>query len=210
MAFRLEVFAVARPFVYHLTSADNLVRICEVGSLESASSLITRAKRGELLRQRRPKHTPINVAGREVWLRDQAPLHAANVDFAEGWNLGDLVEALNRLVFFWAGTASGPSDYGQRHFDRYRTEEPVLLRVPTAALFAANQSGQPLFCRYNSGSPRYSGGRASPRGPETFVPPNAFLGSPARVVELAFTERAKLPPSTEYGFAPAGPWQVLL
>jgi hypothetical protein len=210
MAFRLDVFAVARPFMYHLTSAANVVRICEVGKLESASALMYQAQRPDLLRKRRSEHTQVTVEGHEVWLRDQAPLHAANVAFAEGWDFGDLVETLNRMVFFWAGNASGLSDYGRRHFERYRFEEPVLLRVPTTDLIVSNLTSQPLFCRYNSGSPRYSGGRASPRGPETFVGPSAFIGGPAAVVELAFIQCAHLPASTEYGFDPMGPWQILL
>lgn len=210
MPFVLDTFVAARPFLYHLTSAENLVRICELGRLESASALLEQAQRGELLRERRAEHTRISVGGCEVWLRDQAPLHAGNVDFVGGWQLGDLVEALNKLVFFWVGGDSGPSDYGERHFERYRSEEPVLLRVPTAHLLAANKARQPLFCRYNSGSPRYSGGRASPRGPQTFVAHGTFLGGPARVVEVAFEERARLPSTTEYGFAPAGPWRALL
>jgi hypothetical protein len=206
----LHNFAATRPYVYHLTAADNLIRICETARLESAASLMSQAGRSELLRRRRPEHTSFRLDSHEVILRDQAPLHAGNIAFGDLWTLEDLVETLNHLVFFWPGIAGGPSEYGRRHFERYRTEGPALLRIPTNAILAGNLDNEPLFCRYNSGSPRYSGGRASPRGPNTFVRAAEFNGGPRAVVEVTFRNGLSLPPETEYGFAPAGPWSLLL
>src|SRR5579864_8684024 len=209
MPFALRTFSAARPYAYHLTSRDNLRLIREECCLECASGLIVRAGRPELLRQRRRRHILIRVREADIQLRDQAPLHEANIAFQDGWQLGDLVEELNRLVFFWPGTAYGPNLYGRRHFARYQNENPVLVRIATAALMAQNPEATPLFCCFNSGAPRYSGGRASPRGRNTFVPANHFSGGLSDVVELTFPDRVLLPTSTEYGSTPDGPWYDL-
>ena len=210
MPFTMHTFAGARPFAYHLTAAGNLVRICETGRMESAANLLTAAGRSQVLRQRRREHMRLLIGGQTVWLRDQRPLHAGHVAFESGWTFEDLVEALNRLVFFWPGTSSGPNTYGVRHFDRYAPESPVILRAPTAELIKANRDTQPLFCGFNSGSPRHTGGRASPRGPTTFVRADQFPWGYGRVVELTFPAPVQLPPETEYGHSPAGPWRKLL
>lgn len=210
MSISLTTFADARPYAYHLTAADNLVRICELGRMESAADLLAAAGRPDVLRKRRREHLPIEVGGQTLWIRDQKPLHAGNIAFAADWTLEDFVEALNRLVFFWPGKASGPNEYGVRHFERYAAEKPVIVRAPTADLFEANPGNQPLFCGFNSGSPRYTGGRASPRGPATFVQAEEFPWGFGRVVELTFRAPVQLPTRTEYGHHPSGPWKTLL
>ena len=237
MPFDLNTFIGARPWVYHLTSKDNFPTIRQQRRLESASELIGKANLPELLRRRRPTHISIRVAEADIQLRDQAPLHAANIAFEDGWQLPDFIEQLNKLVFFWPGSATGPSRYGRRHFDRYESENPVLLRnsrttdslpaaksaeflilvvppkaacallrVSTRDLITDNSGVEPMFCRFNSGSPRYSNGRASPRGPGTFVSSDRFAGRPSEVVELTFPGSVKLPKRTEYGSTPDGPW----
>jgi hypothetical protein len=202
-------FQLIRPFLYHLTASENLHSIRSTARLDSAANLIRRGKWLALLRQHRTKHEQVVVNGRTVWLRDQTPLHEANVAFMDGWQFADLVEALHRMVFFWPGTPSGPISYGRRHFERYRSQVPVLLRIATADLLNVNDGLEPLFCRYNSGSPRYSGGRASPRGPNTFVSASHFGCTAGDVVEVTFRNAVKLPSSTEFGLGPEGPWQAL-
>jgi hypothetical protein len=115
---------------------------------------------------------------------------------------------LNERVFFWPG---GPdiSDYGQRHFERYRAEKPVILRVPTSDLFEANPESVPEFCRFNSGSPRCTKGLGSPRGPSTFIQGTTADFSPGNVVEVTFLESVLLPHSTKVGDSPDGPWREL-
>jgi hypothetical protein len=196
MPFSLTEFVQRWPYAYHLTSASNLRLIIEARCLLSAAELIAKAGAAELMSTRRRTHTPIRVDGAEVWLRDQSPLHSANVAFEGGWNFTDLLSELNRLVFFWPGTIDGPNRYGVNHFNRYRHEEAVIIRVSTAQLIAANQGAEPMFSAYNSGAPRYSGGKASPRGPSTFVGADRF-SSPSRVVELAFRTSVRLPDSSE-------------
>ena len=74
-----------RPYSYHLTAVDNLPSIRAAGRLESATTLINAADRGELLRQRRRGNVQIRVNGFSVWLRNQAPLHQGNISFDGGW-----------------------------------------------------------------------------------------------------------------------------
>ena len=116
----------------------------------------------------------------------------------------DLLDALDARVIFWPGTSEGPRDHGRRHFERYRQELPVTLRSATSRLFLANAGLEPAFCAYNSGSPRFSGGRPSPRGPDTFVTASRFPRPAADVVELSFDEGVSLPQGWEYDFARPG------
>ena len=208
MAFTVETFLSLRPYAYHMTSADNLPSIRATGRLESAATLIDRADQRELLlRQRRPRHVRIPVSGTEVWLQGQTPLHKGNISFGGGWELEDLVERLNNLVFFWPGWDDRPIDYGARHFKSpYWCESPVTLRISTAALLKENPTLTPLFCHFNSGSPRCVNGRKSPRGPDTFVPADQFASGCSDVAELTFPTGVSLPTCTEYGSTPQGPW----
>jgi len=72
--------------------------------LESTAAFLERAGRLDLLRARRRSGERVTVDGIQVHLRDQAPLHAGNVDLPANWSFEDLVELLNRQVFFWPGT----------------------------------------------------------------------------------------------------------
>jgi len=169
-----------------------------------------RAGRVDLLRVRRPVHERISLENDVVWLRDQAPLHRGNLDLPAGFSFDDLVESLNKRTFFWPGTASGPNNYGVRHFERYREEHPALLRVNFRSLLHANPDAVPLHCRYNSGAPRCSYGRKSPRGPNTFLSAADFNGTPGQVAEVTFCGEVELPTDSELGMRPSGPWNLLL
>ena len=210
MPFGIDAFVSRWPFAYHLTSSRNIRRIRSTGRLETAAALIEKAECLELLRVKRPEHVEVKVDGNSVMLRDQEPLYEKNVLWADGWQLGDLVETLNGRVFFWPGGISGPRDHGQRHFERYRDEAPVILRVPTLDLLSRNPGTIPQFCAVNSGSPRWSGGQASPRGVDTFVPGERFPRRVSEVVELTFATGVDLPSTTELSNSVDGPWGLLL
>jgi hypothetical protein len=128
----------------------------------------------------------------------------------KGYRFEDFIEYLNRRVFFWPGDDAGPIAYGVRHFGRYSREDPIVLRMDFQSLLYANPAANPLFCRYNSGSPRCSNGKKIPRGPNTFVSAHNFIEVPSKVVEVTFETQIVLPPNTEYGTRPAGPWRLLL
>ncbi len=203
----VDWFLTIRPYAYHLTDRQNIRIIRKQGALLSASKLAKRPSEKAALTARRTG----SILMEEVHIRDQRPLHRGNVEFAPGFTFEQLLELLNSLVFFWPGPrdeAKGPIDYGWRHFGRYQAESPVILRTRTADLIAEN-AHEALVCPYNSGSPRCSYGRKSPRGPQTFRPIANFAGTPSKVVEIAFSETARLPSSTEMGDEPVGPWGSL-
>lgn len=151
----------------------------------------------------------IKIDDEIVSIRDQAPLQEGHIRFEGGWQMADLLKTLNDLVFFWPGTAAGPNDYGKRHFERYKAEGPAILRVRFESLVIANPASAPLFCKYNSGSPRCSNGQRSPRGPSTFVRESDRDFPPSRVVEVVFRGLVELPEDVEVGEDPSGPWQPM-
>jgi hypothetical protein len=209
MAFTLDAVARLRPFLYHLTDWQNVPRIRRMRMLESATALATAAGRADVIAARRRGHVQLALEEEAVLLRDQAPLHVGNMRLDDGWTFEGFVRHLNDRVFFWPGTAAGPIDYGVRHYERYAAEHPALLRVPFRALLAANPTAEPQFCRYNSGSPRWSRGVAAPRGSATFVTAAVAQFSAAQVVEVTVPGSIVLPVDTMIGGQPTGPWEPL-
>lgn len=195
MAFTHEQFCTLRPHLYHLTSRTNLARIQRERKLDSADSLFRLANRTELIGVQRREHQTIVIGDESVQIRDQAPLFAGNVAFTSRWSFEDLVTHLNGHVFFWPGNADGPIPSGVRHFERYRSEDPVVLVMNTSEVIAANASNPPRFSVYNSGSPRCTGGRKSPRGPETFLSAQKIDTTPGGVIEVTFYRGVNLPAS---------------
>jgi hypothetical protein len=189
-----EAFTRLRPFAYHLTARANLPSIERARRLDPAAAIFARANRQDLLRTRRRGMTSVAVGHEKIIIRDQDPLHPGNCALTDGFSFEDLVELLNSFVYFWPGTAEGPNDYGRRHLARYaKIEDAAVLRIPTASLLAANPTLTPHASAYNSGSPRCSGGRKSPRGPDTFLPFANFPHTPGKVIELTFKAPVSLP-----------------
>jgi hypothetical protein len=209
MAFLLSEFCAEFPYVYHLTAQGNIRRIARTRCLESTAALLSRAGRPNLLRDHRDGPTPIPLDGETVVLRDQDPLQKGHIEFHGGWGLADLVEHLNRRVFFWPGTEHGESDYGRRHLGRYFHEEPAIIRIRLADLLAANTGNPPLFSSCNSGSPRTVNKKKAPRGPDTFLPHDSFPGRPRSVVEVTLVGSVHLPASTEVRSLTFTPWGTL-
>lgn len=164
------------------------------------------AGRHDLIRTRRREHKQIKIGDILVLVRDQAPLHKGNLALPPGFTYEDLVESINKRIFFWPGTAAGPISYGVRHFERYQHENPVILRINSRSMFHANPDIEPRFCRYNSGSPRCSNGQKSPRGLDTFVHAADFSGTPSAVVEVTFERPIVIPGDATAGENPRGPW----
>jgi hypothetical protein len=203
----LSTFVGLRPFLYHLTSKTNFERIRRTGQLQSSAQLLQSANQQHWVRLRRGMHLRVTAEGESILLRDQQPLYSKNILFESGFSFEDLLELLNRSVFFWPGSSIGPIDYGVRHFERYRSENPIILRARLESVLAENPMAQPLFCKFNSGSPRYTGGRASPRGPSTFVPADGFAFTAGSVVEVVFRNSVRLPSDLEAGDSLSGPWE---
>jgi hypothetical protein len=165
--------------------------------------------RDDLLSFRRQKHEKVAVSGKVITIRDQAPLHRRNMALPSGYAFEKFIESLNRRIFFWPGTLEKPISYGLRHFERYREEKPAILRISFQSLIDSNPRIEAHYCRYNSGSPRCSYGRKSPRGPNTFQPADEFEGRPDEVVEVTFNQPLTLPANTNISAYPTGPWKQL-
>jgi hypothetical protein len=203
VAFDLQEFIALRPFVYHVTDRTNVARLRRLRCIQPAADLLNLAGQKELIRQRRTEAKTIVIDSETVILKDQSPLIFANVVLAPVWSAEDFVEYLNEHVYFWPGSSGGPVESGARLHDRYRVEEPAVVRVRTADLLSANQSQVPLFCPYNSGAPRMQAGRGAPRGPDLFQPATKFQRTPGKVVELVFCCEVHLPPRTELSERPS-------
>jgi hypothetical protein len=197
MPFSLQAFADTRPYLYHLTSVENLLGIKSCRTLKSAATLV-REKDQLDLTQRRVNPISLSSSVTSSWLQTQRPLHFGNILFEGGWQMKDLLTRINSLVFFWPGTSEGPIPHGRRHFRGNDWPTAcVALRVRTQTLFDSLGGSEPLFCTYNSGSPRCSGGKKSPRGPNTFLSALRFDRAPSKVVEVVFDTNVALPSCTE-------------
>ncbi len=209
MPFTLAEFAARSPYAFHLTARQNLDFVMEKGALYPSELLLREAGLQNWLAEKRGEHVDAAIPGRKIVVRDQAPLHRGNMTLDDGWSFGDFIVHLNRRVFFWAGKKDGrPIDYGRRHFERYAGESPVIIRVLTEDIFAANSAITPEFCRYNSGSPRCSNGKRSPRGAKTFSTCNLAEFRASEVVEITFAASVILPSTAEIGESPDGPWET--
>lgn len=212
MPLDLHALEERRPYCHHLTDPRNLARIREEGALLSAAVLLAGAGEARLVGQQRARHCPVVVNGREVWLRDQAPLLPAGLEITGGWSEAEWVTAVNARVFFWPGDAEGPAvESGTKHFARYARREPVaVLRVPTRELVAAYRAGRSAleFTDCNSGAP--APWDPAPRGPDTFRPPGAFGKSWGKVREVTVTGRFALPPTTMVRDGLAAAWVPLV
>ncbi len=207
MPFSLEEYVELRPYLFHTTSHGNGKLITATRRLTPAAEFLGAAGRSDLLRQRRVEGVSMPTPSGSVLLRDQRPLIAANIAFEGGWTVGDLVEFLNRHVFFWPGSTDGPISYGRSHFHRYADERLVVLRIRLRSLIGVNPFIQPVFSAYNSGAARQNAGRPIPRGPRTFVPCRRFTRKRHEVKEVAFAGSVVLPSDAEFGSSLEGPWR---
>jgi hypothetical protein len=159
------------------------------------------------LDKKRESILTIQIDGESIDIRDQQPLYAGKTRLEGGWTFADLVKQLNNRIFFWPGWFHGAISHGQRHFKRYESQRPAILRVKTADIFAINDT-PPLFCKYNSGSPRTTQGKGSPRGPKTFLPCNQAAYVASNVVEVTYVGQVNLPSHIEVADHPTWPWKI--
>ncbi|WP_144059840.1 DUF7002 family protein [Rhodopirellula sallentina] len=115
------------PFLFHLTYLPSLERIRRTMTLESAARLLDLGNKQEWLRKRREDMLRFNIGNDKIVLTDQRPLTAGNVDFRDGWEVGDLVEFVNRRVFFWRGDHTGLLCKDRGHFGTYNERGKQLV-----------------------------------------------------------------------------------
>ena len=205
MPFALAQFLRCRPYLYHLTAAENLRAIASSRNLFCADALLAQAELSQQSFVKREEHVRVATQHGSVLIRDQKPLAKGAIEFEEDWDLKRFVAHVNKHVFFWPGTSAGPMDPGLNHFKRYHSEIPVILRFATQQAVTAGLK----FSRYNSGAPRCSGGRYSPRGSQTYLPASEFPGTASEVVEVVASGAYTLPAVVEESSSPFGPWNRL-
>jgi hypothetical protein len=208
----LNILSQTRQHLYHLTSRVNLLSIIEHGALLSASILFERAHGAaarEDIRRRRPGPAPerIVVDGRTVEIRDQHTISEIALPkcLEDGMQSADYYELLNRRVFLWPTI-----ERLNRHYARYASERPVLLRFKTRELLERNPHVE--FSRLNSGATRpnsHLGGIAPPRGRNTFQSAEACNFRIREIAEVTIPERCRLPNVFWSAKTPRGPWRLV-
>ena len=202
----LQHFSMLRPYLYHLTARVNISLIRAAMALKPSNVLYTESGESAFRGTRRRGSRTLKSG---CQIRDQDPLHAGNISFSDGWDLPKLISHLDDHVFFWPGWEHGPVLSGQNHFQRYAAERPMILRVATTDLLYENRETAPFFCKFNSGAPRCTKGKGSPRGPLIFLSAREFTFSGSDVKEVTFKTIVKLPASTQVVHYPRGNWQPL-
>lgn len=190
----IEDFIQRRPFLYHLTDRRNLRSIIEEEELLSTQRIVELsgiAYANEFLRTKRDDHFEILVGDIVYHIRDQQPINM-NVlarSLTTGCSTDDFIYLLNGRVFFWPDVSRL-----ERHFERYESEEPIIIRVSTADIFGINNP--PQFSKINSGATRchpYYGGNAPTRGHNTFQVADVYNDIPRSVAEVTFIGSCSLP-----------------
>lgn len=165
--------------------------------------------KSDLLRRQRKTMEEFTVDGEMIRLTDQKPIIEANIAFQDNWTLADLIEAINRRVFFWRGSAAGLLSNDQGHFGKYCTGHSlVFLRMGLQETIQLNIDRGPEVCKYNSGAARMYNGQPIPRGLTTFVSfENASFGI-GNVREVVFREFVDIPSCAMFCEGSwRGPWQ---
>lgn len=198
------------PYLYHVTYEDSLKRIRKLRRLESAAALMEAGGQRNSLRVRRGDSVNFLVDGDPILLTDQHPINAKNIAFQDGWTISDLIEAINRRVFFWRGKKEGLLRSNQGHFKKYKNagHRLVFLRLSFGEVCRCNAERGPELSKHNSGAARKYDGKPIPRGPKTFVQPQDADFNPGEVQEVVFHSFVDLPALTEVCSGSwEGPWQ---
>lgn len=198
-------FINIRPYLYHLTFAENVSKILEHKKLFSANKIMGMSSNNNFIREKRTSHIPIIIGDKTYWLRDQQPISekALAKCLTNNWTCNDFFEHLNNRVFTWPTL-----DRLKRHFNRYCYEKPLILRFDTALSLELNSHVE--FCRLNSGATRansFLGGIPPFRGIDTFVSSENYFYSPGSVAEVVFEDEFILPNEFSIGSNPEGKWK---
>jgi len=190
----LQAYLKLRPMLYHGTARSNLPCIQHERVLYSAAILAPHHCHGV-----RSREQVVKRGDHDAGLRDQQKLQQGHVEYRGGWGPRELLSAINGRVFFWPGDQDDPNRYGRKFADAYRGrgQTPMMLRIAFLDLLQPNPGTPAHFCKFNSGAPRTTAGRKSPRGPDTFQTAEEWHGPPSRVAEVSFVGKVVLPQSAE-------------
>lgn len=206
----LQEFCDKRPYLYHLTDRTNLPIILKTKSLFSTKDIANFALPKKdvkgFLRGKRDNHVTLTANGIEYKIRDQKPILLTVLNRSlSGGDAGDFIELLNTRVFWWPTLTRLI-----RHYNRYESESPIILRVNSADILELNKNVE--FCHLNSGAtrchPKY-GGNAPTRGKDSFLGPEFYNKGITSIAEVTFVDGCYLPEIIWIGDAPDGNWKLV-
>ena len=212
MGFELASLSALSPYLYHVTYSSSLPRIRRQRRLECAATLLEKGNQHVWLRQHRDKMLRFDVDSDQITLTDQLPINEKNIAFQDGWTLPNLIESINRRVFFWRGSYAGLLRSNQGQFGKYERagHQMVFIRASIAETNRLNSDRGPEVCKHNSGAARKYEGVPIPRGPNTFVRPSDADFQRGEVQEVVFCEYVILPDAVEVCAGSwEGPWKHL-
>lgn len=207
---KLDHLCAVWPHSYHVTSGVNLASIRNSRVLWPARTLLERANRAHLVRRRRSKDLLLRIESSQVLIRNQIPLNPSLLDLPSTCTLEEYIACLNSYVFFWPGTAIGPSDDGVRMFERTKGTRAIVFRARTESLVATNVASPKYVATCNTGVTWTERGIKARRGPEVFQCLDEFSDQSVHIRELCFKGEIRLPDSVEFADSPTGPWSTLL
>lgn len=142
-------------------------------------------------------------------VRNQTPLDPDSIDVGFTETLESYVACLNTHVFFWPGTASGPTHDGLRMFQRTAGVKSAMIRVLSRSLLQANEGSLVHLSTCNTGAAWVVEGKKSQRGLGVFQRAECFAEPPERIEEISFRSSVNLPEDTVYSTGIGQRWRLL-
>jgi hypothetical protein len=183
---------------YHVTAVVNLESLRLSATLLPAATLFQLSDRRDLLNCRRTRDVGLRLQDQEVLVRNQIPLDPDSIDLDLTETLGGYVAFLNAHVFFWPGTALGPTQDGMRMFRRTSGLNSAMIRVASRSLLEANDGARVRLSTCNTGASWIVNEVKSQRGPSVFQLVERFAEPPSKIEEISFLGSVHLPKDSEY------------
>ena len=182
---------------YHITSVVNLrgIRLSRV--LFPASTLFRSMDHSDLLSCRRTHDVRLRFQSQEILVRNQAPLDPDHIDLGSAETFEEYVAYLNSHVFFWPGTASGPTLDGVRMLRQTAEVNSAMIRIPSRSLLEANEGSIVHLSTCNTGASWVIEGKKSQRGIGVFQRAESFSEPLERIEEISFRGSVNLPDDSE-------------
>jgi hypothetical protein len=194
---------------YHVTAVVNLRGIRRSRVLLPAATLFRRMDQSDLLSCRRTHDVQLRFQNQEILVRNQAPLDPDHIDLGSTETFEEYVACLNTHVFFWPGTASGPTLDGVRIFRQTAGVKSAMIRVPTRSLLEANEGSIVHLSTCNTGASWVGEGKKSQRGIGVFQRAESFAEPPERIEEIMFRGSVNLPDDSECSTGIGQRWRSL-
>jgi hypothetical protein len=194
---------------YHVTAVVNLRGIRRSRVLFPAATLFRSTDQSDLLSCRRTRDLQLRFQNQEILVRNQTPLDPDHIDLGSTETFEEYVACLNTYVFFWPGTASGPTLDGARMFRQTVGVKSALTRVPTRSLFEVNEHSIIHLSTCNTGASWLQEGKKSQRGIGVFQRAESFAEPPERIEEIMFRGSVNLPDDSECSTGIGQRWCLL-